>query len=141
MGHPTLRKLVRKFLLKNSKETSRFCRTTITHREASPWGLDGSGGVRLGERGGREGGKRHPTPPLPSATFLYRSMSGSVTDTLTDTFLGPRTKDSGPERGATGLGPQIPPTNFPKNCVPSPTRIFYKTPITDRGQDIWPGAQ
>ena len=48
-------------------------------------GVDGSGGVRVGERlAGKVGNDVRPPPP--SATCLYRSRSGSVTDTLTDTF-------------------------------------------------------
>ena len=79
-------------------------------------------------KGWREGGPGRwetTSDPPPSATCLYRSMSGSVTDTLTDTFLGPRTKDSGPERGANGLGAKIPPHKiFPKILI-FPQHTFF----------------
>ena len=85
----------------------------LPHHNNTPRGITLGVGWQLRGKAWREGGLgmwETKSDPPPSATFLYRSMSGSVTDTLTDTFLSPRTKDSGPERGATGLG-----TFFSKN--------------------------
>ena len=134
MGHPTLRKLVRKFLLKNSKETSRFCRTKIRHREASLWGLDGSGGVRIGERGGREGGKRRP-PPDP-VSYVSVPVHVRVRDRYLNRYLF-RSQDEGfwsRARGHRVGRPNPPPQNLRKIDLFSPTHTFYKTSITDRGR-------
>ena len=84
----------------------------LPHQNKAPRGITLGVGWQWWGKDWREGAGKvgnDVRPPTPSATCPYRSMSGSVTDTLTDTFLGPRTKDSGPERGATGLGAQIPP--------------------------------